>query len=125
MDGPSAGIAMATAIASSILNIPVDHRLAMTGELSILGHVKPVGGVVAKVEAAIQAGANKVLMPQDNWQALFADTGDLQVIPVKRIEEVLSIALHIDLAENQRITESLYVGGEKNVASVMHAGEQA
>lgn len=61
---------MATAIASAMRGIPVDHEIAMTGEVSIHGRVKPIGGVLAKVEAAFQAGAKKVIIPQDNWQAL-------------------------------------------------------
>ncbi len=88
IDGPSAGIAMATAITSAIRGIPVDHRIAMTGEVGIHGNVKPVGGVLAKVEAAFQAGADTVYIPKDNWQEIFAGLNGLRVIPVDRVEEV-------------------------------------
>ena len=70
IDGPSAGIAMATAIASAIQGRPVDHEIAMTGEISIHGRVKPIGGVLAKVEAAFQAGAKTVIIPAENWQSI-------------------------------------------------------
>ena len=70
IDGPSAGIAMATAIASAIQGRPVDHETAMTGEISIHGRVKPIGGVLAKVEAAFQAGAKTVIIPAENWQSI-------------------------------------------------------
>lgn len=93
IDGPSAGVAMMTAIASAILNRPVDNKLAMTGEIGIHGNVKPVGGVLAKVEAAFQAGAETVIIPKDNWQDIFADfDGGLKVIPVSRVDEVLRAA---------------------------------
>lgn len=88
IDGPSAGIAMATAIASAIKAEPIDNKLAMTGEVGIHGNVKPVGGVLAKVEAAFQAGAETVIIPRENWQAIFADLKGLQVIPVDHIDEV-------------------------------------
>ncbi|QNK60008.1 ATP-dependent protease LonB [Paenibacillus sp. PAMC21692] len=88
IDGPSAGIAMATAIASAIREMPIDNKLAMTGEVGIHGNVKPVGGVLAKVEAAFQAGAVQVIIPKENWQAIFADLDGLKVIPVDRVEEV-------------------------------------
>jgi len=88
IDGPSAGLAIATAVASAIKSIPVDHRIAMTGELGIYGNAKPVGGVVAKVEAAFQAGATTVLIPKENWQSLFEGLDGLRVIPVESINEV-------------------------------------
>jgi Lon-like ATP-dependent protease len=90
IDGPSAGISMATAIASAIRKMPVDNKLAMTGEMSIHGKVKPIGGVVAKVEAAFQAGATTVIIPRDNWQDIFENIEGVRVIAVDTIEEVLA-----------------------------------
>ncbi|MBD0381656.1 ATP-dependent protease LonB [Paenibacillus sedimenti] len=100
IDGPSAGISMATAIASAIHKIPVDNKLAMTGEMSIHGKVKPVGGVVAKVEAAFQAGATKVIIPKENWQEMFAELPGVEVKAAESIEEVLQVALGIELQDN-------------------------
>jgi Lon-like ATP-dependent protease len=88
VDGPSAGVAMAVAIASAIMKQPVDNKLAMTGEISIHGGVKPVGGVVAKVEAAFQSGADTVLIPKENWQMIFEGLEGVKVIPVDRMEDV-------------------------------------
>ncbi len=93
VDGPSAGVTIAAAIVSAIRGIPVDNRLAMTGELSIHGRVKPVGGVVAKVDAARQAGASRVIIPEENMQSLFGQMEGIEVIPVRRLEEVLDLAL--------------------------------
>ncbi|BCJ88518.1 ATP-dependent protease LonB [Effusibacillus dendaii] len=93
IDGPSAGITMATAIYSAIKGIPVDNYTAMTGEVSIRGFVKPVGGVVAKVEAAREAGVKRVFIPRDNWQEIFRNMQDIQVLPVDRIEQVIDQAL--------------------------------
>jgi Lon-like ATP-dependent protease len=88
IDGPSAGIAMATAITSAIQGRPVDHELAMTGEISIHGRVKPIGGVLAKVEAAFQAGAKTVIIPAENWQSIFDNLDGLRVIPVDTVQDV-------------------------------------
>jgi Lon-like ATP-dependent protease len=88
VDGPSAGVAMAVAIASAVTGRPVDNKLAMTGEVSIHGRVKPVGGVIAKVEAAFQSGAETVLIPQENWQEIFDGLEGVKVIPVERMEQV-------------------------------------
>ncbi|WP_010244841.1 ATP-dependent protease LonB [Acetivibrio cellulolyticus] len=90
IDGPSAGIAIATAVYSAINNLPISSEIAMTGEISIRGKVKPVGGVVAKVEAACQAGIKKVIIAKDNWQEMF-ETMDIEVIPVEDIFEVTDI----------------------------------
>ncbi|CCQ92256.1 LonB ATP-dependent protease [[Clostridium] ultunense Esp] len=93
VDGPSAGVTMATAIYSAIRSIPVDHLTAMTGEVSIHGRIKPVGGVVAKVEAAREAGIRKVVIPKENDQALFHTYADIEVIPVSHLQEVFDHAL--------------------------------
>jgi len=92
-DGPSAGVAIATGIYSALLNIPVDNTVAMTGELSVRGYVKPVGGIVAKINAARQAGATRVFIPQENWQSIFGKILDIEIIPVEKLDEVLEKAL--------------------------------
>ncbi|HHW41181.1 MAG TPA: ATP-dependent protease LonB [Syntrophomonadaceae bacterium] len=91
-DGPSAGVAIAVAVYSALTRHPVDNEVALTGELSLRGEVKPVGGVVAKVEAAQRAGVKRVLIPQENWQEIFKEL-PLEVIPVRQIKEVLKLSL--------------------------------
>lgn len=91
LDGPSAGTAMATAIYSAIRGVTIDNRLAMTGEISIHGHVKPIGGVIAKVEAARLAGVTKVLIPAENMQSVFQTMQGIEVIPVHSFEQVLQV----------------------------------
>lgn len=93
VDGPSAGITIATAVYSSITGIPVDNKVAMTGELSIRGILKPVGGVVSKVTAAQEAGATKVFIPSANNQNLFSTMKGIKVLAVEKLEEVIAGAL--------------------------------
>lgn len=90
VDGPSAGIAMATAVYSAIEELPVDPQLAMTGEISVHGKVKPVGGIVAKVEAAKEAGATRVLIPRENYQSILKEIEGIDILPVNHLDEVFS-----------------------------------
>lgn len=93
VDGTSAGVTLATAIASAITGRPVAGDLAMTGEVSLLGEVRPVGGILPKVEAAIRAGARRVIIPADNWNEGFGERQELEVVSIARIEQVLELAL--------------------------------
>lgn len=88
IDGPSAGITITTAIYSAIKGIPVNNEIAMTGEISIRGFVKPIGGIMAKIEAAKKAGVKKVIIPRENWQETFKEVG-IEIVPVDTIEEVI------------------------------------
>lgn len=93
IDGPSAGVTIATAVYSAITGIPVDNQVAMTGEVSIRGLVKPIGGIVAKIDAARRAGAKKVIIPAENWQEIFKEIQDVEIMQVITLEEVLEQAL--------------------------------
>lgn len=95
IDGPSAGIAVFAAIYSAIKNIPVSTEIAMTGEISIKGKVKPVGGVTAKVEAAKMAGVKKVLIPKENWQEIYKEIG-IEVVVVDDINQVIEHLVNKD-----------------------------
>ena len=96
-DGPSAGIAMVTSIVSSITGIPVDKNIAMTGEVTLRGHVLPIGGLKEKLLAAHRARIPKVLIPEDNKKDLAEVPkeilNDLEIITVKTVDEVLKAAL--------------------------------
>ncbi len=96
VEGDSASISVATAVVSALEGIPVNQNIAMTGSLSIRGHVLPVGGITAKVEAAIEAGLEKVIIPKSNLMDVILDEeheGKIEVIPVSTVEEVLRYAL--------------------------------
>ncbi|MCL6587614.1 MAG: ATP-dependent protease LonB [Anoxybacillus sp.] len=99
VDGPSAGIAMAVGIYSAVYRLPVDRTIAMTGEISIHGYVKPVGGVFPKVKAAKQAGVKKVLVPAENMQSMLRSIQGVDVIPVERLDEVLAVVFPQDTHE--------------------------
>lgn len=93
IDGPSAGVTMATAIYSAITRTPVDNHIAMTGEVSIRGLVKAVGGVTTKITAAKQAGADRVIIPRENWQESYRHIEGVEILPVDSIQEVINLAL--------------------------------
>ena len=93
IDGPSAGISMASGIYSAIYNQPIDRKVAMTGEISIHGKVKPVGGVFAKVKAAQKAGVEKVIIPEENMQSVLKEITGITIIPVSSFQQVLELAL--------------------------------
>jgi ATP-dependent Lon protease len=96
-DGPSAGIAMVTALVSSLTKIPVRSEVAMTGEITLRGEVLAIGGLKEKLLAAHRGGIKHVLIPKDNERDLkeIADNvkQDLTIQPVKWIDEVLEVAL--------------------------------
>jgi len=96
-DGPSAGIAMVTALVSSLTEIPVRADVAMTGEITLRGEVLAIGGLKEKLLAAHRGGIKHVLIPKDNERDLKeisdAVKGDLLIQPVQWIDEVLSVAL--------------------------------
>ena len=96
VEGDSASIAVATAIISALKGIPVKQDYAMTGSLSVRGEVLPIGGVSAKVEAAIEAGLKNVIVPKANLKDIVVEEERLKkinIISVERISEVLKNAL--------------------------------
>lgn len=92
-DGPSAGVTIAIAIYSAVNDLPIDNRVAMTGEISIRGNIKPVGGILAKIEAARLAGASRVLIPKDNWQSILSEVKGIEIIPIDFLEEAIEQAI--------------------------------
>ena len=96
-DGPSAGVGMVTSIISAITEIPVDKKVAMTGEITLRGLVLPIGGLKEKLLAAHRAGIKKVLIPVENKKDLIevpkTVLDSIEIITVKNVEEVLRVAL--------------------------------
>ena len=114
-DGPSAGIAMVTSIISAITEIPVDKKVAMTGEITLRGLVLPIGGLKEKLLAAHRAGIKKVLIPIENKKDLVevpdSIKKNMDIIPVKSVDEVLKIALtknlkRVEWVEVEQISKS-------------------
>ncbi len=100
-DGPSAGIAMVTSIVSSITGIPVDKNIAMTGEVTLRGHVLQIGGLKEKLLAAHRARISKVIIPEENKKDLVEIPknilDNIEIVTVKTVDEVLKMALTKDL----------------------------
>jgi ATP-dependent Lon protease len=95
-DGPSAGVAMVTAIVSLMTGIPVKREVAMTGEITLRGRVLPIGGLKEKLLAALRAGIKTVIIPDENAKDLTEIPDELKnaldIRPVSRMEEALKIA---------------------------------
>ena len=118
VEGDSASISVATAVVSALEGIPVDQSVAMTGSLSIRGHVLPVGGVTAKIEAAIEAGLKKVIIPYANLQDVILDEehqGKIEVVPVKTVYDVLKHALKDSPKKNDLLEKFREEMGEVEV----------
>lgn len=88
IDGPSAGCAITSAILSAVEGLPLRQDVALTGEISLAGEVKPVGGVAEKAFGARQAGMNKLLIPEKNKDDIGPDYLGMKVVPVKTIEDI-------------------------------------
>ena len=126
-DGPSAGIAMVTSIISSITGIPVDKDIAMTGEVTLRGHVLQIGGLKEKLLAAHRAGIAKVIIPEDNKKDLIEIPKNIldkiKIETVKSVDEVLKIALVKELKPVEWIeVENIHKskGSEKPSTEIAH-----
>lgn len=96
VEGDSASVSVATAVVSSLENIPVDQSVALTGSLSVRGDVLPVGGVTGKIEAAAKSGIKKVLIPKSNINDVLIEDrykNKIEIIPVETLSDVLEHAL--------------------------------
>jgi ATP-dependent Lon protease len=125
-DGPSAGIAMCTALVSVLTKVPVRSEVAMTGEITLRGRVLPIGGLKEKLLAALRGGITSVIIPEDNKKDLTDMpaniTSSLEIHPVRWIDEVLDIALERPLRPNPAKDEpSAAMAGESSeVHSLTH-----
>ncbi len=109
-DGPSAGITIATAVISALTNVAVRKDTGMTGEITLRGHVLPIGGLREKLVAAHRTGLKQILIPADN-EADLAEVPDflkqdMQIIPVKHMDEVLSLAYVTPLKEKKSVKKT-------------------
>ncbi len=117
-DGPSAGIAMCTALVSALTGIPVRAEVAMTGEITLRGEVLPIGGLKEKLLAARRGGIGVVLIPDENARDLAEIPKnikkDLEIRPVKWIDEVLQVALqHMPTPRPEAVAEEEVSDGTK------------
>ncbi len=117
-DGPSAGISMALAVASSLSNTPVRSDVAMTGEITLRGEVLEIGGLKEKLLAALRAGIKEVIIPKDNEKDLIEIPSNvkkgLKIHPVKLVDEVFTIALKNKPIKPKSIKKSSRVNNKKS-----------
>jgi ATP-dependent Lon protease len=103
VDGPSAGVSIAAAIYSSLKGIKVNNKIAMTGEISISGAVCPVGGVYEKIIAAQKSGCLDVIIPKDNYQAIFSKIKGINIITADDIEQVFISAFVNEVSKERDV----------------------
>ncbi|MBC8495265.1 ATP-dependent protease LonB [archaeon] len=114
VEGDSASIAVATTIVSALKDVPIKQNYAMTGSLSVRGEVLPIGGASSKIEAAIDAGIENVLVPRSNLQDIVIDDDrikQIKIIPVDTIFDVLKTAL--DWKGKEKIFEKIRKASQK------------
>ena len=122
-DGPSAGVAMVTALVSLLTNRALRPHLAMTGEISLTGHVLPIGGVKEKVLGAKRAGITEVILPADNEVNVKEDLGPellegMKVHLVRTLDQVLELALEKEPAAAPKSSEPRRPSSERPSASI-------
>ncbi|MFL5038154.1 MAG: endopeptidase La, partial [Microvirga sp.] len=124
-DGPSAGIAMASAIVSVMTGIPLHRDVAMTGEVTLRGRILPIGGLKEKLLAALRGGIKKVLIPEENAKDLAeipaSVKNGMEIVPVARMDQVLEHAL---VRTPQPITWDEPWPAEKPAAAAPAAAEE-
>lgn len=101
IDGPSAGVAILAAIISSVKGLPIPQDIAVTGEISIRGKVKAIGGIHPKLYGAKQAGVKTVYIPEENWDEISEQAHDVRVVPVSDIVEFLNEIFNTDFPKIQ------------------------
>jgi len=120
-DGPSAGISMALAVASSLSNTPVRSDVAMTGEITLRGEVLEIGGLKEKLLAALRGGIKEVLIPKDNEKDLIEIPDNvkkgLKITPVKFVDEVFAVALKNRSSKNKSSSKKSSVQNKKSKPS--------
>ena len=124
-DGPSAGVGMIASIVSAITEIPIDKNIAMTGEITLRGIVLPIGGLKEKLLAAHRAGIKKVLIPFENKKDLVeipeVIKKNIEIIPVKNVDEVLKHALTKELKRIEWVeAEQVSKKTDQTIASSRH-----
>lgn len=114
VEGDSASIAVATTVISALKQVPIKQNYAMTGSLSVRGEVLPIGGVSSKIDAAIDAGIEYVIVPKTNLNDIVVDEDRLKhikIIPVEHISEVLKHAL--DWKGKERVLKKILLAAKK------------
>jgi ATP-dependent Lon protease len=130
-DGPSAGITIATAIASALVRVPVRANVAMTGEITLRGRVLPIGGLKEKMIAAHRGGIDTIVIPKENEKDLKEIPANivrgLHIVPVEHMDEVLAAALALDdvrgfLRAGDHIIDAIFEGAPGLEAPPPHPG---